>query len=215
MMTTAADYLAQLDEALRDVPHGIAAEIRAGIAEELASLSPDAAAQRIAQLGDPREIAREAMDAGGYTPSAPVAPVFLAPAMPAIVPTTSTRGFAIIAALGLSFGGFIVPLIGWVIGAVLVAMSAMWRTWEKVVAIVIPFAVAAVSALSGMAMWTTSGEASSVSVSGDGAPAQEIANPLVPAWYDMIFSSIWLIGVLLIPASGLWLLWRMRGRTVS
>src|SRR5690606_29998144 len=99
MMTTATDYLAQLDDALRDVPHGIASEIRAGIAEELASLSPDAAEQRIAQLGDPRESAREAMDAGGYTPSAPVAPVLVAPAMPAVVPTTSTRGFAIIAAL--------------------------------------------------------------------------------------------------------------------
>jgi len=37
-MNATSDYLARLDAALRGVPHGIASEIRAGIAEELARL---------------------------------------------------------------------------------------------------------------------------------------------------------------------------------
>src|SRR5690606_11615523 len=98
MMTDTSDYLARLDDALRDVPHGVAAEIRAGIAEELMSLSPDAAEARITQLGDPAVIAREAMDAGGYVPPAPSA------LGPAPMPVSRTRGFAIAAALALSFG---------------------------------------------------------------------------------------------------------------
>ena len=55
-----ADYLARLDEAMRDLPHGVAADIRGGITEELEGLGAEATAQRIAQLGDPEEIAREA-----------------------------------------------------------------------------------------------------------------------------------------------------------
>ncbi|WP_286301134.1 HAAS signaling domain-containing protein [Microbacterium suwonense] len=126
MMTTASDYLARLDAALREVPHGIAADIRAGIAEELSSLDPDAAEARIAQLGDPAVIAREAMDAGGYAPAATPAS-----ATPATVPTTSTRGFAIIAALSLSVGAFVVPVVGWFVGVALVLASGMWRTGRR------------------------------------------------------------------------------------
>lgn len=213
MMTATTDYLARLDVALRDVPHGIAAEIRSGISEELSSLDPDAAAQRIAQLGDPHEIAREAMDAGGFTPTATAASPRAVPP----VPTTSTRGFAIVAALALSFGGIVVPVLGWVIGAILVSLSSMWRTWEKVVAIVVPLGFAALTAAASLAVWTVTDESTGVAVvavNGDGG--MEIgADPLVPTAYDMVFSSIGVMGLLLIPASGLWLLWRMRGRVAA
>lgn len=208
MMTATADYLARLDDALRDVPHGVAAEIRAGIAEELSSLQPDAAAQRIRQLGDPLVIAREVMNATAESPSAPQ--VLVAPAAP--IATTSTRGFAIIAALTLGFGGFVVPFIGALAGIVLVAMSTMWRTWEKVVAITVPLVVGALALLSGIAVYATMGEVESVSMTGSGVPA-EVIDPLMPTVYDMSWSVVVIVGILLIPASGLWLLWRMRGRT--
>jgi len=213
MITDTAGYLARLDAALRDVPHGIAAEIRAGITEELSTLDPDAAEARIAQLGDPAVIAREAMDAGGYAP--PVAPPAAPAAVPpASVPATRTRGFAIAAALTLSFGGFVLPFVGWIVGAVLVAMSSMWRSWEKVVAIVVPLVLGGFSVLSSLTMWTTTGEASGGSMSGDGVPP-EVSSPLLPTWYDVIWSGFWVLGLLVIPLSGLWLLWRMRGRSAS
>jgi hypothetical protein len=214
-MTATSDYLARLDDALRDVPHRVAADIRAGVAEELRSLDPDAAEARIAQLGDPAVIAREAMDAGGFVPPAPAVVMAPAPAMnPVAVPATRTRGFAIAAALTLSFGGFVVPFAGWVVGVVLVVLSSMWRTWEKVVAITVPLVLGGFSVLSSVAMWTTSGGTSGESMSGEGVPP-ETPNPLLPTWYDMIWSSVWVLGLLVIPLSGLWLLWRMRGRAAA
>ncbi|MDR2996765.1 MAG: DUF1700 domain-containing protein, partial [Microbacterium sp.] len=189
MTTDTADYLARLDAALRDVPHGIASDIRAGIAEELAGLDADAAAARIAQLGDPETIAREAMDAGAA--QRPVA----APKPP----VTATKGFAIIAALALSFGGFVIPVMGWFVGAVLVVMSGLWRAWEKAVALLAPFVAVVILALVLLPAYTVPAE-----------PA-EVASPLVPTSYDIGWQSIIILAVLLVPASGLWLLWRLRG----
>jgi len=208
-MTATSDYLDRLDVALRHVPHGVAAEIRAGIAEELSSLGPDAAEQRIAQLGDPAVIAREAVDAGGYLlPSA----VALAGA-PAPVSVTRSRGFAIAAALTLSFGGFLVPFVGWVVGAVTVAMSGMWRSWEKVVAICVPLVLSGIVMLISFASFTTSAvEVHEAAGTGD---SPEIANPLVPIVYDFGHSAIIVLVLVAVPASGLWLLWRMRGRTTA
>ncbi len=197
-MITAAEYLARLDTALRDVPHGIASDIRAGIAEELSSLEPDAAQARIAQLGDPEQIAREAMDAAGYVPAV------AAPAPPARrLPLTRTRGFAIAAAIALGGGGFVVPIVGWFAGVVMVLMSAMWRTWEKLVAVLLPSAtfvlMAAVSALS--QSWAAAG------------PEGSGVNPLMPNLALPGWHATLLIGFVLVPVSGLWLLWRMRGRS--
>lgn len=209
MMTATSDYLARLDVALRDVPHGVAAEIRAGIAEELSSLDPDAAEARIAQLGEPSVIAREAMDAGGYVPPAPSAPVVA----PAPVPVTRTRGFAIVAALALSFGGFLAPFVGWVVGAVMVVMSGVWRTWEKVVAICAPLVLFGLLALFSLTAFATSG-VEVHEASGTGM-LPEAPNPLVPALYDVSWSAVIVIVVVTVPASGLWLLWRMRGRLTA
>lgn len=202
MMTATADYLTRLDDALRDVPHGIAAEIRAGIAEELSSLDPDAAEQRIRQLGDPRQIAREALDAGTETPAPPVFA-----ARPTAVPTTSTRGFAIISALALGFAGYIVPFAGWLVGIVLVAMSSMWRTGEKVVAIVAPVVVLGLVLVLSLPAYAVTAESSNT------AEAAEAVNPLVPGLFGGLHLIILLAVVLVVPASGLWLLWRLRGRT--
>lgn len=204
------EYLARLDEAMRTVPHGVASEIRAGILEELQGLDADETAARIAHLGDPGEIAREAQsETSVESPTGRVAP---APEPPAPrPPTTSTRGFAIVAGLTLSFGGIVVPVVGWFVGAALVIMSPLWKAGEKVVAIVVPFVAGGLSILLLSTMVTVSTWESSSSSSGAESPAN---NPLLPAWYDMIWMGTMGIGVLLIPASGLWLLWRLRGRGV-
>lgn len=204
------EYLARLDEAMRGLPHGVASDIRGGIVEELEGLDAAATAARIAQLGDPVAIAREAQDeVPPAYPTVVAAPV-AAPPVPR-APTTSTRGFAIVAALTLSFGGIVLPIVGWFVGAVLVSMSALWKTWEKVVAIVVPFVFGAVSLLL-LQFMSFSEFASSGSSSGTGTgPEEMVNNPLLPSismWHVLL-----LLGFLLIPVSGLWLLWRLRGRT--
>lgn len=214
-MTAADDYLARLDESLRDVPHRVAADIRAGVAEELRSLDPDAAEARIAQLGDPTVIAREALDAGGYAP--PAAPAAARPdtgASPGFVPVSRSRGFAIAAALTLSFGVYLVPFVGWFVGVALVLMSSMWRTWEKLVAILVPVAVFAILGLFTLPAYAF-GPVQVNEQSGTGFEAPEIADPT--PFMGNLFAGPHLFIILavlgLVPASGLWLLWRMRGRT--
>lgn len=130
------------------------------------------------------------------------------------MPVTRTRGFAIAAALTLSFGGFVIPVAGWVVGVVLVLFSSMWHTVEKAVAIVVPFVLGGLSRVAVMTMWRFAGQASGGSPAGPGSAADGV-NPLVPAWYDLVFTGAVFVGILLIPASGLWLLWRMRGRTAA
>lgn len=203
------DYLARLDEAMRGLPHGVASDIRGGIVEELEGLDADETAARIARLGDPVAIAREAQDEAPSQPPIVVAAPVAAPPAPRPA-TTSTRGFAIAAALTLSFGGIVLPVVGWFVGAVLVSLSSLWKTWEKVVAIVVPFVVGALTLLLLMTMAGFSAWEATGSSSGTGTPPP--ANPLVPAWYDIIWTGVIGLGLLLIPASGLWLLWRLRGR---
>lgn len=207
------EYLARLDEAMRNLPHGVASDIRAGILEELQGLDAEATAARIADLGDPVAIADGAQ---AEVPSGPTiigAPTVAAPPLPR-QPATSTRGFAIAAALTLSFGGIVVPVLGWFVGAALVSASSLWRTWEKVVAIVVPFVVTGISFLTVSTLTAFSSSESGGSSSGTGTPPEIPAvNPLVPGvgeWHVLI-----LLGFLLVPLSGLWLLWRLRGRAAG
>ncbi|WP_407357814.1 hypothetical protein LTA6_002135 [Microbacterium sp. LTA6] len=197
------EFLARLDAAMRDVPHGVATDIRRGILEELEGLDANATAERIARLGDPVLIATEArMD--GADAAAP-APVVVAPREP----MTQTRGFAIIAALGLGFGGFLIPVVGWVIGAVLVCLSPLWRRREKIIAFVAPFVFVGLSAL---IISLLSGFGSGSRSDSTGTFETPVANnPLVPSGLDLWHSGF-LFAFLLLPASGLWLLWRLRGR---
>ncbi|MBT2496996.1 MULTISPECIES: HAAS signaling domain-containing protein [Microbacterium] len=208
--TLREEYLARLDEAMRGLPHGVASDIRGGIVEELQGLDAAETAARIARLGDPVAIAREAQDEVPASPTIMVAAPVAAPPAPR-PSTTSTRGFAIAAALTLSFGGFLLPVLGWFVGAVLVSISTLWKTWEKVVAIIVPFVFGALSLF--LVQFMSFVEFSSTgSSSGTGTPPEEVVNnPLLPsfsAWHALL-----LLGFLLIPASGLWLLWRLRGRT--
>jgi len=208
-----ADYLARLDEAMRNLPHGVASDIRAGILEELQGLDAEATAARITHLGDPVVIADEAQAEVPSGPTIVGAPTVAAPPTPR-PPATSTRGFAIAAALTLSFGGIVVPVVGWFVGAALVSATALWRAWEKAIAIVVPFVVTGISFLTVSTLTALSSSETGSSSSGAGTPPEVPAvNPLVPGvgeWHVLI-----LLGFLLIPLSGLWLLWRLRGRTTG
>lgn len=120
-------YLQELDAALMSIDPDVADEIRNGVAEELTALPPEDAHERIAQLGDVRFIAAEAIAASKEIPLAKVRR-----------PLIGSRIYAIVAAVVVMVGAFVVPLVGWALGYVLVVLSPVWRGWEKVVAAAVP-----------------------------------------------------------------------------
>lgn len=194
------EYLARLDQAIADLPWRVANELRSGIAEELDGLDVGEVQERLQQLGDPNRIAAAAREEAG--PPAPAPVVVVAPSMPAPgakPPMVDTKWFAIVGALVLGIGTFAFPLVGWVIGVALVTSSRFWRRWEKAVAILLPFGVAALVAVTSAVLklsWVVAPTAS--------------ANPLLPMSYG-----VWNLAVLalvLIPVGALWLLWLLRGR---
>ncbi|MCP2031788.1 putative membrane protein [Okibacterium sp. HSC-33S16] len=191
-------YLAQLDTSLAGVPRDVARDIRSGIAEELMGLDAVTASARIEELGDPAFIAAEARAAGG----AQAAPAIVDTARPSL---TSSRGFVITAALLIAIGGFIVPLVGWVVGIVLMWMSEAWRRWEKWVATLAVPSILGVSFLLSLIFGFTGSE------SADGS---ETLNPLVStplvSWHSMV-----LVLPLASVVIGIWLLWRVKGRTTA
>lgn len=196
-------YLRRLDEALAALPADTAAEIRAGVAEELAGVEPSAVGARIEELGDPWFIAAEAR----------AETVRLAPGTGRVTsPTRSlSRGpaaesstYLVIAALLIAVGGVFVPFVGWLTGIVMMWLSPVWRRAEKWAATLGPIALGVVVAI-GLAM------AEGLSSEQGGSEA----NPLVPQplilWNGIVLAGVVNVGV------GVWLLvvGVRRARTVS
>lgn len=115
-------YLERLSLALAPTPVALGNEIFAGIREELVDLDEATALERTRELGDPSVIAAEAV--AGIEQPAAQAPVQKSGAY---------LGFTV--AL-LVVGGYIVPVLGWVAGLVLIGMSPVWNRTQKIRAIV-------------------------------------------------------------------------------
>lgn len=197
------DYLSRLDGAIAELPWRVANELRSGIAEEFDGLDGAAMRMRIAQLGDPLQIAEAAKEETGSAPPAPVVVVTPAPVPLVKPPMVDTKWFAIAGALVLGAGSFLLPFGGWIIGVGLVTSSRFWRRWEKAVAILLPVPVCLLVTLFALigALWSGGGSAS-----GPGA-----SNPLMPMGLAMWHTSI-LLAFVAIPVGAAWLLWRLRGR---
>lgn len=115
-------YLDELDQALRDVPYGrrqeITRDIRAHIDAGLADApqqTPTVIATLLDQLGTPAEIAEAAREE-----------------LPPVRPRIAARD--VFAMVLLLIGGFIVPLLGWILGAAMLWTSTAWRTKDKLIA---------------------------------------------------------------------------------
>ena len=119
-------YLARLDEAASGMPadrrRELIDEISAHIDEAMAAqpAPPGGAATVLDQLGSPEEIVRAA-GAGlpGAVPAGAGSPL---------------GAVEIIAILALLIGGIILPVVGWLVGVVLLWMSPRWKAGDKLLA---------------------------------------------------------------------------------
>lgn len=204
--TPLSDYLARLEHASQRLPHGHAVALREEISAELSGLSHEALAARIAELGEPESVAAAALAAAidaDLHPQNPLAPP--APVQPAPRPLAETRGYATTAAVVFGLGGILLPIVGWIIGCVLVGTSKLWRTSEKALAIAGPLAVSAVLL---SVLWVAGLPGQRSASAGPGAAA----NPLLPAGYDLLWSSVFIMFVVVVPLTALWLGLRLRNR---
>ena len=107
-------YLAQLEAALADVPADSRAGDHRGHRRGARRAGCEAtAAARIKELGDPEFIAAEARAA---IPQ-------VAAAATRRLPVSERRWYLVVTALLVAFGGYVFPLVGWIVGIVM-----MWRS---------------------------------------------------------------------------------------
>jgi hypothetical protein len=175
-------FLDQLGAALADVPSSAARDVHQGIAEELTSLPPLEAHERIQQLGDPSAIAAQVRAEVGST---------------RFGAGLRSRAYVISASLAVAVGGLILPLVGWLVGYALVCLSPAWRRWEKAVTLSLPLGVALLVAIY-------------ITVSGIGSrtlPSELSGLPMLPISSLAIFNAAFAF-MLTNLAVGLWLLIR-------
>jgi uncharacterized membrane protein len=112
-------YLKELNHALSDLPRARRLEIVDEIRSHIEEATPDASEAGVLtaldQLGDPETIAADARERLDVAPK----------------PKAGTlEGIAI---AGLLIGGLIVPVIGWFLGVVLLWISRVWTTRDKLI----------------------------------------------------------------------------------
>lgn len=154
-------YIRDLERAVRDLPKPLADDIVTGVREELRGLDAAAAADRIAELGDPTFIAASAR---GELPVRADKP-----------------WYTVLTIVLLAVGGFLVPVLGWLVGLVMLWYSRTWTLRDKLVGtLLLPVIAGLVLAISWFVRAITPAEP----VNG------EIVNPLIPNVFDLTHSSI-------------------------
>lgn len=164
----ARSYIRELEAALHGVSDEVSREILTGVQEELSGLDAAAAAARIEELGDPAFIAAEARAEVGAV---------------AFPRTSNRRWYGILVSLLVALGGFVIPVLGWIVGLVLMWFSGLWFSWEKWVATLV---APGILLLVGVISWISS----------------QLGGGLV--WWHVAVLSL----VVNVPA-GFWLLWRL------
>lgn len=194
----AGQYLSRLTSELRGVREPLRGDIWAGVAEELDGLPDSDARNRIAELGDPAFIAREALTAGGAEQPADTRPAGYRAVPERDVPIDHSRGWAITGAVALGVGGFVVPVAGWILGVALVTASPLWTRRVKAIAILAPVLIVVVAAFVTNAI-------------GAAFDPSESTNLLVPLGHGYVLTSVIGVGLLNVGAM-VWLLRRLGGR---
>lgn len=124
----AADYLRRLEHASHRLPADRRSELLQSVGEHVehlrASTAGESARMRdeLDRLGTPEEIVQAAADT--------------LPSAPALLPRRGL-GHELAAVLMLTAGSLLLPVIGWLVGVVLLWTSSIWRTGEKILGTVI------------------------------------------------------------------------------
>ncbi|TFD93393.1 hypothetical protein E3T61_04680 [Cryobacterium lactosi] len=135
----ALQYLAELESALAGVPADLRAEITADLAGELRGLDEGAAAARIVELGDPRAIAADA------SAEAETAAAQTATAQPIDARMPVSLAYPTAAAIVLTAGWYLVPIVGWIVGLVMIGAGSRWAPQVRVASVCASVAAALVA----------------------------------------------------------------------
>lgn len=177
MTSPATEYLDELKLALRDAPFDLAHELYEGIAEELRTLSPSEVRVRIAELGAPSviaaEILHEAREVGGASRGA----------AGEVADRSGARStwYIVLTALAVAIGGMVVPVLGWVVGIVLMWVSPVWgrlQKWLTTLAPMIAFAVVYLVVF--VWQWATPKSESTSGFAPPSAENYEVLSPAMP-----------------------------------
>lgn len=193
--TTVDAYLRELDEELRDLPASRRGELVEEIREHIDSAlgearNGDEAEVRnvLERLGDPAEIAAEARERFGIRRAKP-----------------GIREILVLILLPL--GGFLY-VIGWAVGAILLATSQVWTSREKVIGLLIVPGGLLPAALFGL---MTSGPVCT-ETEVDGRVVSEVCSGGMPIWLAYVIMAVLVIGPIW---TVFFLLTRMNRRTAT
>jgi hypothetical protein len=189
-MTTGTDalilrYLQDLESQLGDLPADRRQELLDEVAEHIAAaraaLEPETEAgvrTVLERLGEPAEIAAEARDRFGVPPAPPDAP---------------TPWLEIIAIVLL-----VIPFLGWVVGVILVWLSRIWSTRDKLIGTI------------GGLSWVLAG-LGTISISAGSRPVGSPA-PLGPTETNLLEVALFVLPFVLPVVAAIYLGLRLRGR---
>ena len=190
-MTTGTDalilrYLQDLEAQLQDLPANRRQELLDEVAEHIASaragLEPETEAgvrTVLERLGDPAEIAAEACERFGVPPP------------DHLVPTPWLEVIAIVL--------LVIPFLGWALGVLLVWLSRIWTTRDKLVGTV------------GGLSWVLAG-LGTISISAGSRPAGSPA-PLGPSETNLLEVALFVLPFVLPVVAAVYLGFRLRART--
>ena len=192
-MTTEADalilrYLQELEAELHDLPANRRQELLDEVGEHIAAaraeLDPETEAgvrTLLERLGDPADIAAEARERSGVQPR---------PARPA-TPRLELAALVLL----------VIPFLGWVVGVVLVWLSRLWTTGDKLVGTI------------GGLSWVAAG-LGGIMTSAGGSTAVG-SEPLGPTETSVLTVVVFVVPFVLPVAAAIYLGVRLRSRTAA
>lgn len=170
-------YLTELERELAALPFTPAHELYAEIEAELMAMTDEAAAKRIAALGTPASIAGELAQALVDAEPADAEPAEAQQPSSVLQRTP----YILITSFTVAIGGFVIPIVGWIAGIVLMWISPVWSKLQKFLTTLAPLLAIPIVFILRTFM------------SESGTPAGSVpggANPLVPAEYDLVWSGV-------------------------
>ncbi|MGB3414783.1 MAG: hypothetical protein WBA28_08730 [Microbacteriaceae bacterium] len=153
----ATAYLMQLAVALAEVPAITRDEILAAVSDELLGLDAEQVEAKIALLGDPDTIALNAQEESLQGNLPKLGEALPQGFIPSVVESNQNDPlwYSVVTVLLLTIGGFVVPVLGWIAGVVMLWASKTWVLKHKIIGTVLAPGVLMLVAILGLTFWQT------------------------------------------------------------